>query len=58
MPEPEKKTSPLTLALAWTIVTVPLGWGIYQTVVKSLPLFRIAVQAPSTAHVPGPRLPR
>jgi hypothetical protein len=34
-----KKTSPLAVALAWVVVTIPLGWGVYQSVTKSLPLF-------------------
>jgi hypothetical protein len=34
----ERKTSPLAIALAWIIVLVPLGWGLYESVVKSLPL--------------------
>jgi hypothetical protein len=33
-------TSPLAIAAAWLIVVIPLGWGVYQSVVKSLPLFR------------------
>jgi len=33
------KTSPLQLAIAWAIVGVPLAWGVYQTVLKSVPLF-------------------
>ena len=36
---PEKTTSPLVIALAWLVVLIPLGWGVYQSVVKSLPLF-------------------
>ena len=42
MDRPARPTSPLTIALAWIVVTVPLGWGVYQSVVKSLPLFRTA----------------
>jgi len=30
----------LTLALAWIWIAVPLGWGVYQSVQKSMPLFR------------------
>jgi hypothetical protein len=37
---PDKKTPPLLIALAWIIVLVPLGWGIVQSVVKSMPLFQ------------------
>jgi hypothetical protein len=33
-------TSPLRIVLAWTLVTIPLAWGVYQSVVKSLPLFQ------------------
>jgi hypothetical protein len=36
----EKKSSLLTIVLAWMIVLVPLGWGVVQSVVKSLPLFQ------------------
>jgi hypothetical protein len=41
MPERTSTTSPLRIALAWTLVTIPLAWGVYQSVVKSLPLFQI-----------------
>jgi hypothetical protein len=34
-----EKTSPLLLAAAWIVVAIPLAWGVYQTVVKSMPLF-------------------
>ncbi len=33
------RSSALKLALAWAIVGLPLAWGVYQTVLKSLPLF-------------------
>jgi hypothetical protein len=36
----EKRTSPLLLAAAWTVVAIPLAWGVYQTVKKSIPLFQ------------------
>jgi len=36
----ESRTSPVAIALAWVIVTLPLGWGVYQSVVKALPLFQ------------------
>jgi hypothetical protein len=29
----------LRIALTWAVVGLPLAWGVYQTVLKSLPLF-------------------
>ncbi|MFM2168550.1 MAG: hypothetical protein RIS79_2921 [Verrucomicrobiota bacterium] len=29
----------LRIFIAWIWVTVPLGWGVYQSVNKSMPLF-------------------
>jgi hypothetical protein len=46
---PEKKTSPLTIAVAWIVVAIPLGWGVFQSVVKSLPLFQMS-KAPESPH--------
>ena len=36
----------IILAIAWTWIALPLGWGIYQSVQKSMPLFRMS-QDPS-----------
>lgn len=41
----EHKTSTLAITLAWVVVLLPLGWGVYQSVVKSRPLFTRAAQA-------------
>lgn len=30
----------LTVAVAWTLVGLPLAWGIYKTLEKALVLFR------------------
>ena len=39
MTSPPART-PLALVIcAWVVVAVPLGWGLYQSVVKSRPLF-------------------
>ncbi|HET9846224.1 MAG TPA: hypothetical protein VFQ02_10745 [Nitrospira sp.] len=40
----------LALAIAWMLIAVPLGWGVYQSVQKSMPLFhgQSAPAAPST----------
>lgn len=45
MDRASKPTSPLAIALAWLVVALPLGWGVYQSVVKSLPLFRTETAA-------------
>jgi hypothetical protein len=46
MSHPEdRRTSPLLLAAAWTAVAIPLTWGVYQTAIKSLPLFRSSAAA-------------
>jgi len=29
----------ILLAIAWAWVTIPLGWGVYQSLQKSMPLF-------------------
>ena len=34
------KTLTLRLALSWALVGLPLVWGVWQVVVKSLDLFR------------------
>ena len=33
------QTPPLRVAAAWALVSVPLAWGVYQTLLKSLALF-------------------
>ncbi len=42
MDHSEKKSSPLRIAVSWTLVLIPLGWGVVQSVVKSMPLFQMA----------------
>ena len=37
----EHKTSPLILGIAWLVVSIPLAWGVYKSVITSLPLFGI-----------------
>ena len=39
----------LRIFIAWIWVAVPLGWGVYQSVNKSLPLYGGAVQPPAVA---------
>jgi hypothetical protein len=42
-----KKTSPFSVALAFLVVALPLGWGLYRSIRNSMPLFT-AGQAPAT----------
>ncbi|MDA9295443.1 hypothetical protein OAY00_00125 [Burkholderiales bacterium] len=32
-------TTGIHLLLAWVFVGVPLAWGLYQTVLKAIPIF-------------------
>jgi hypothetical protein len=34
-----RKSSPVSITLAWIAVGVPLAWGVSQTIIKSLALF-------------------
>lgn len=36
----ESKSSPARLVVSWLVVAVPLAWGVFQSVSKSLPLFQ------------------
>jgi hypothetical protein len=51
---PEEKTPFWLLAVAWTVVAIPLAWGVYQTAAKSMPLFRVSAStgapAPPAVH--------
>lgn len=35
-----RRSSAVSLLVAWTIVGVPLAWGVYNTLLNSLKLFR------------------
>ncbi len=37
--DPPSPVSWLLVAVAWTLVGVPLLWGVYMTLKKALPLF-------------------
>jgi hypothetical protein len=43
-----KKTSPLSVFLAFLVVAVPLSWGLYRSIKNSMPLFT----APAVAAAP------
>jgi hypothetical protein len=57
--QPSRKTPLIAIILAWTIVALPLAWGLTQSVIKSKPLFSgtAAAATPSasasSASVPG-----
>lgn len=36
----EGRSSPIALALAWLAVGAPLAWGVMQTIIKSMALFK------------------
>ncbi|WP_432756516.1 MFS transporter small subunit [Alloacidobacterium dinghuense] len=36
----EKKSSPTLIALAWLLVCIPAAWGVYNTVLSAMKLFR------------------
>lgn len=36
------KASTLKLIVAWLLVILPLGWGVYKSAMKSKPLFEQA----------------
>jgi hypothetical protein len=40
MPENAKKSSAVLILLAWLLVGVPLGWGVYNTLLNSMKLFQ------------------
>lgn len=50
-----KKTSPVSVALAFVVVALPLGWGLYRSIKSAMPLFA-GSKAPA-APVPGPAAP-
>jgi hypothetical protein len=43
----------IALAIAWMLIAVPLGWGIYQSVQKSMPLFH-GQPGPAAPSRPAP----
>lgn len=39
-PASSRPSSPLTIALAWLVVLVPAGWGVYLTALRAANLFK------------------
>jgi hypothetical protein len=46
----------LALILAWLWVSIPLSWGVYQSVQKSMPLFESQPQSSTTDMAGSNRL--
>jgi hypothetical protein len=40
----------IALAIAWTWITLPLGWGVYQSVQKVMPLFTGEAKPPAPSR--------
>jgi hypothetical protein len=38
--EEVRKSSPAMIALAWILVGVPLGWGVYKSALNAVKLFQ------------------
>lgn len=49
MTEDTKNSSSAMILFAWLLVGVPLGWGVYNTLLNSMKLF----QAPPVVTVPA-----
>jgi hypothetical protein len=49
MNAPAQKSPAWLIALAWILVALPLSWGLYQSILKSKPLF--TGPAPAAAPV-------
>ena len=51
MAETARKSSAAAILLAWLLVGVPLGWGVYNTILGSMKLFTPppAASQPATA---------
>ena len=52
MTESGSKSSPLLVAIAWAVVSIPLIWGIYNTSLNAAKLF---TTTPATSAPAGPR---
>ena len=50
--------APVLVAVYWLVVALPLGWGVFQTVQKSIPLFHVTsapVAAPADVAATPPK---
>ncbi len=49
MAQTVKKSSPLLVAVAWAVVSIPLVWGIYNTSLNAAKLFTAVPSGASPA---------
>jgi hypothetical protein len=51
----DKKSSAGLVLVAWAVVCIPLGWGVYKTAVNAMKLFAAppAATAPATTQPPA-----
>jgi hypothetical protein len=49
-----KKSSAAMILFAWLVVGIPLGWGVYNTLLNSMKLFQTQSRQPAPA-VPAAR---
>ena len=49
-----KRTSPMLLIVAWLVVGIPAAWGVSQTVMRSLDLFKSPPTSASTVPIALP----
>ena len=54
MNESPTKSPTWLVALAWFLVALPLSWGLYQSILKSKPLF----SGPAAPAVTAPPVPK
>lgn len=47
------KTPSLAIFLAFLVVALPLGWGLYRSVRNALPLFTAGQSSPATPAQPA-----
>ena len=52
MIEDVKKSSAGLILLAWLVVGIPLGWGVYNTLLNSMNLFQAAPAGAAAPAVP------
>jgi hypothetical protein len=50
MAEAVKKSSPLLVAVAWAVVSIPLAWGVYNTALNAAKLFNGPTPPAATAR--------